>query len=162
MKLQTTIVLAAFALFVGAAPIAQVPAADIRVVTVADGLADPWAIAVLPNLDILVTEKAGRLRLIRNGRLRADPVPGVPTVRVGGQGGLMDLVLAPDFQDSRFVYMTIAKPNADASLGTTAVVRARFDGERLVDLEEVIETQAWDATDLRCQRASLCDNRRSQ
>jgi glucose/arabinose dehydrogenase len=116
---------------------------EFEIVTVAEGLDDPWAIAALPNGDVLVTEKAGRLRLIRGGQLQAAPVEGVPQVRVGGQGGLMDLKLAPDFATSRWVYMTIAKSNADDSLGTTALVRARFDGVRLTDLEEVIETKAW-------------------
>jgi glucose/arabinose dehydrogenase len=83
------------------------------------------------------------LRLIRGGRLQAEAVEGVPQVRVGGQGGLMDLKLAPDFATSRWVYMTIARSNADDSLGTTALVRARFDGVRLIDLEDVIETKAW-------------------
>jgi glucose/arabinose dehydrogenase len=116
---------------------------DFRIATLAEGLEDPWAIAVLPNSDVLVTEKVGRLRLIRNGELQEEPVPGVPTVRVGGQGGLMDLVLAPEFEANRLVYMTIAKPSPDDSLGTTAVVRARFDGTRLTNLEEVIETESW-------------------
>ncbi len=114
-----------------------------KVVTVAEGLEDPWAIAALPNGDLLVSEKAGRLRLIRDGKLQAAPIEGAPRVRVGGQGGLMDVVLAPDFATSRWVYMTIAKSNADDSLGTTALVRARFDGTRLTDLQEVIETKAW-------------------
>ncbi len=116
---------------------------DFRIVTIADGLEDPWAIAVLPDGDVLVTEKSGSLRIIRRGQLLEEPVRGVPKVRVGGQGGLMDLVLAPDFATSRWVYMTIAKSNADDSLGTTALVRARFDGSQLTDLEEIIETEAW-------------------
>ena len=111
--------------------------------TLADRIADPWAIAALPNGDVLVTEKAGRLRLIRDGRLQEEPVPGVPEVRVGGQGGLMDLVAAPDFATSGYLYMTIAKPAPDNLTGTTAVMRARFDGTRLTGLTEIIETQAW-------------------
>lgn len=114
-----------------------------RIATVAEGLRDPWAIAVLPNGDVLVTEKAGTLRIIRDGALQREPIAGTPEVRVGGQGGLMDLVLAPDFAESRWLYMTISKPNEDDTLGTTALVRARFDGTRLTDLEEVIETRAW-------------------
>jgi len=55
----------------------------------------------------------------------------------------MDLVLAPDFADSGWLYMTIAKPGPDSLTGTTAVMRARFDGQRLTDLEEIIETRAW-------------------
>jgi glucose/arabinose dehydrogenase len=133
--------LAWFGMIVPGALLAAEP--EFEIVTVAEGLDDPWAIAALPNGDVLVTEKAGRLRLIRGGQLQSAPVEGVPKVRVGGQGGLMDLKLAPDFATSRRVYMTIAKSNADDSLGTTALVRARFDGARLTDLEEVIETKAW-------------------
>jgi glucose/arabinose dehydrogenase len=129
----------------GSMPMAPLAAAEpkFKIVTIAEGLDDPWAIAALPSGDVLVTEKAGRLRLIRNGQLQAAPIEGVPKVRAGGQGGLMDIVLAPDFATSRRVYMTIAKSNADDSLGTTALVRARFDGTRLTDVEEIIETKAW-------------------
>jgi glucose/arabinose dehydrogenase len=134
-------VTALFLMGVPAVALAAEP--EFEIVTLAEGLDDPWAIAALPNGDVLVTEKAGRLRLIRGGRLLPEPVEGVPQVRVGGQGGLMDLKLAPDFATSSWVYMTIAKSNADDSLGTTALVRARFDGVRLTDLEEVIETKAW-------------------
>jgi len=116
---------------------------EFTLITLTEDIADPWAIAALPDGDVLVTEKAGHLRLIRDGILQDDPVPGVPEVRVGGQGGLMDLVLAPDFADSGWLYMTIAKPGPDSLTGTTAVMRARFDGQRLTDLEEIIETRAW-------------------
>ena len=137
-----TIVVALAATVIAAVSL-QAQSAGFTIVTVAEGLQDPWAIAALPDGDLLVTEKAGKLRLIHDGTLMPDPVPGTPTVRVGGQGGLMDIVLAPDFATSRYVYMTIAKPNADDSLGTTAVYRARFDGTRLTDLEEIIATEAW-------------------
>jgi len=94
----------------GVMPMAPLAAAEpeFKIVTIAEGLDDPWAIAALPSGDVLVTEKAGRLRLIRNGQLQAAPIEGVPKVRAGGQGGLMDIVLAPDFATSRRVYMTIA------------------------------------------------------
>jgi len=111
--------------------------------TLTDVIADPWAIAALPNGDVLVTEKAGRLRIIRDGVLQDEAIAGTPEVRVGGQGGLMDLVLAPDFATSQWLYMTIAKPGPDSLTGTTAVMRARFNGTRLTDLEEIIETLAW-------------------
>jgi glucose/arabinose dehydrogenase len=117
---------------------------EFHIVTVAEGLKDPWAIAVLPDGDILVTEKAGTLRLIRDGVLLDAPIAGTPNVRSGGQGGLMDLVAAPDFAESRWLYMTIAKANDDDSRGTTALVRARFDGTRLIDLEELLEASAWE------------------
>src|SRR5690606_34297833 len=59
---------------------------DFRLVTVAEGLVNPWSIAFLPGGDMLVTERPGRLRIIRNGRLLPDPVPGVPEVLAQGQG----------------------------------------------------------------------------
>ena len=117
-----------------------------RVVTVADGLQNPWSIAFLPGGDILVTERPGRLRVIRDGQLLPDPVEGVPEVRAQGQGGLMEIVLHPDFETNRLIYMSIAKPNADGSQSTTAVVRARYEGNRLENLEEIFEAQAWSNT----------------
>ncbi len=122
-----------------------------QVDTVVDGLQHPWALAFLPNGDMLVTERGrggedgrpAQLRIIRDGELLPDPVPGLPEVRIGGQGGLLDLVLHPDFEDNQLVYLSYAKPNEDDSEGTTAVIRARYENEQLVDVEEVFEAQAW-------------------
>jgi len=116
---------------------------DFRVVTVADGLEHPWAMAFLPGGDILVTERPARVRIIRNGELLDDPVPGLPEVRVGGQGGLLDLVLHPDFDSNRLVYLSYSKPNEDGSEGTTAVIRAEFVDDELRNVEEIFEAQAW-------------------
>ncbi|MEX1256591.1 MAG: PQQ-dependent sugar dehydrogenase [Gemmatimonadota bacterium] len=114
-----------------------------RVVTVADGLLNPWSIAFLPGGDMLVTEKAGALRIVRNGVLLPEPVPGVPTVRSNGQGGLLDVAPHPDFESNRLIYLSFSKPNADGSEGTTAVVRGRFENDRLADVEEIFEARAW-------------------
>ena len=130
---------------------------DYRVVTVVDGLTRPWAIAWLPNGDMLVTEKPGRLRIVRDGELLSEPVTGVPEVYDGGQGGLLDVVLHPEFEENRFVYLSYSRPfeseaeyaeftdyQAPASAGgrsrgehpaSTAVARARFEGDALHDLE---------------------------
>jgi aldose sugar dehydrogenase len=116
---------------------------DYRVVTVVDGLQHPWSMAFLPDGDLLVTERPGRLRIVRDGVLLPDPVPGVPEVRVGGQGGLLDVVPHPDFAANRLVYLSYAKPSADGSEGTTAVVRARFQDDRLTDVQEIFEAVAW-------------------
>jgi glucose/arabinose dehydrogenase len=118
-----------------------------RVETVADGLQNPWSTAFLPNGDILVTERPGRLRVIRNGELLSDPVPGVPAVRAEGQGGLMEIVLHPAFESNQLVYMSIAKPGDDGSRSTTAIVRARYEGTRLEGVEEIFEARAWSGTD---------------
>ena len=75
---------------------------DYRVVTVADGLVIPWSMAFLPGGDLLVTERPGRLRIIRDGRLLPDPVPGVPEVVAQGQGGLLDVMPHPEFASSHW------------------------------------------------------------
>ncbi len=84
---------------------------DYRVVTVADELVHPWSIAFLPEGDMLVTERPGRLRIVRNGTLLPDPVPGVPAVHAEGQGGLLDVVPHPDFASNRLLYLSFSKPN---------------------------------------------------
>jgi aldose sugar dehydrogenase len=113
------------------------------VVTVAEGLENPWAIAFLPSGDILVTERPGRIRIIRNGVLLDKEVTGLPEVRTGNQGGLLDLIVHPDFENNRLVYISYSKPNADGSEGTTSVIRARFENDALVNVEEILEAKAW-------------------
>jgi aldose sugar dehydrogenase len=114
---------------------------EYRTVTVVAGLEHPWGMAFLPGGDILVTERPGRLRLVRDGALEAQPIGGVPQVWVRGQGGLLDVALHPDFANNRLVYLSYSKPGQAGA--TTAVVRGRLDGHALVDVQEVIETQAW-------------------
>ena len=113
---------------------------DYRIVTVADGLAVPWSMAWLPGGDMLVTERPGRLRIIRDGRLLPDPVPGVPAVLARGQGGLFDVLPHPDIASNRLLYLSFAKPNADGS--TTAVVRGQFENDQLTGVEEIFEALA--------------------
>jgi len=116
---------------------------DFRVVTVVDGLERPWSIAFLPNGDMLVTERPGQLRIVRDGVLQAEPIDGVPRVRARGQGGLLEVALHPDFESNQFVYLTFSKPNSAGSQATTAVVRGRLDGNELRDVEEIFEADAW-------------------
>ncbi len=110
---------------------------DYRVVTVADGLEHPWSIAFLPGGDILVTERPGRLRIVRQGKLLPDPVPGVPEVFAEGQGGLFDVRPHPDFASNHLLYLSYAKSNSEGS--TTMVVRARFENDRLTSIEDIFE-----------------------
>lgn len=115
---------------------------DYRVVTVADGLVIPWSMAFLPGGDLLVTERPGRLRIIRDGRLLPDPVPGVPEVVAQGQGGLLDVMPHPEFASNRLLYLSYSKPKADRERGTTAVLRGRFENDRLSDVEEIFEAES--------------------
>jgi glucose/arabinose dehydrogenase len=114
-----------------------------RAVPVAEGLANPWSIAFVPGGDILITERAGRLRIVRNGQLLEAPVEGVPEVRARGQGGLLEVALHPQFESNRFLYLTYSKPNADGSEGTTAVARGRFENDRLTDVQDIFVAEAW-------------------
>jgi glucose/arabinose dehydrogenase len=108
-----------------------------RAEVVVGGLSHPWAIAWLPDGSALVTERAGRLRIIRDGRLDPTPVPGLPPLFVAGQGGLLDLALHPDFASNRLVYFTLSTGTADAN--RTALARARFDGKALHDAAVIFE-----------------------
>lgn len=108
----------------------------IRVEEVAGGLENPWSMAFLPDGDILVTERPGRLRIVRDGVLAPDPIPGVPEVRRTVLGGLLDVVLHPDFANNRILYLSYAK-TVDDDFSTTAVARARFDGARLDGVEDI-------------------------
>ncbi len=110
---------------------------DYRIVTVADGLVTPWSMAFLPNGDMLVTERPGRLRIIRDGELLPQSVPGVPVVHTRGQGGLMDVVPHPDFGVNRLLYLSYSKPQAEDGASTTAIIRARFENDALHDVEEI-------------------------
>ena len=112
---------------------------DYQLVTVADGLVNPWSIAFLPGGDMLVTEKPGRLRIIRNGALIPTPVAGVPEVFAQGQGGLLDVIPHPDFASNRLIYLSFSKPYADGEGATTAVVRGRFENDRLTNVEQIFE-----------------------
>ena len=125
----------------GQAPVLRSANHDYRLVTVADGLIGPWAIAFLPGGDILVTEKPGRLRLVRNGVLRMAPIEGVPEVLDRGQGGLMDVVPHPDFESNQLVYLTYSKPIGDGTEATTAVARGRFVNDRLTAVEDIFVSQ---------------------
>ncbi|MCZ0952728.1 MAG: PQQ-dependent sugar dehydrogenase [Rhodospirillaceae bacterium] len=117
---------------------------DFRVVTVAEDIQHPWSIAFLPDGDMLFTQRTGELRIVRDGKLLPDPVAGVPEVRVINQGGLQEVAVHPDFENNRIVYLSYSKP--DGARGTTALTRARFENDRLNDVEEIFEASAWNGT----------------
>ena len=125
----------------GQSPVLRSANHDYRVVKVADGLITPWSMAFLPGGDMLITERPGRLRLVRNGVLRMAPIEGVPEVLAQGQGGLFDVVLHPDFESNRMVYLSYAKPIGDGTEATTAVARGRFENDRLTDVKDIFVAQ---------------------
>lgn len=114
---------------------------DIRVVVVARGLANPYSIAFLPDDVMLVTEKDGRLRVIRNGVLDPEPAAGIPEVLPNRRSGLNDLALHPDFERNGYVYFTYHKPlpNAQSAL---ALARGRWNGKALEGTRDLFLTDA--------------------
>ena len=112
----------------------------IRVVVVTSELSHPWSMAFLPDGDILVTERPGRLRLIRNGVLDPQPISGIPEVHTGGDGGLEEIALHPEFPRNQLVYLTYTKPLAEGN-HTPALFRGRLDGMSLVDVEELFVSE---------------------
>lgn len=99
------------------------------------GLEHPWGMDWLPDGSLLITERPGRLRIVRNGVLDPVPITGVPQVLAAGQGGLLDVSVHPRFRENRFVYLTYAAGTPEAN--HTRLARARFDGRSLGPLEVI-------------------------
>ena len=118
----------------------------IRVSVVAKGLGLPWSLAFLPTGEMLVTEKAGRLRVIRNGVLDPAPVAGTPEVTSRGTiAGLMDIALHPRFTENHWVYIAYHKPRGtdvgadgqEAPVASNAIMRGTWDGKALTDVKDI-------------------------
>jgi len=104
---------------------------------VTKGLNQPWSMAFLPDGGILITERPGRLRIFRNGRLDPNPIAGLPQVQANGLAGLMDLALHPRFSENKWVYFTYHKPPATGNAGVITLARATWDGTALVDAKDL-------------------------
>ena len=110
-----------------------------RLTTLTTGLAHPWGLAFLPNGDLLITERPGRLRLFRDGALSPEPIAGVPDVAPDGQGGLLDIAIDPDFEGNRFVYLSYA--GAGEGGAGTEVARGRLTDKGLEDLDVILTVE---------------------
>src|SRR5262245_25838781 len=91
----------------------------VAVETFARGLAHPWGMAFLPDGRLLLTERPGRLRLLSQQGQASPPVAGVPEVYASGQGGLLDVALAPDFASSQWLYLSYAEPRGSGKNATS-------------------------------------------
>jgi glucose/arabinose dehydrogenase len=114
----------------------------VRVVVVTKGLANPWSLAFLPGGGMLVTERSGRLRIIRDGVLDPQPIAGVPQSKMQRLGGLMDVVLHPRFAENRLIYLTYSKPG-DKDLIATALGRGTWNGSALTNFQELFVVEPW-------------------
>ncbi len=118
---------------------------DIVAETYAEGFEIPWALEFLPDGRLLVTERQGTIRIVSPDGSVSEPIDGVPPVRARGQGGLMDIVLHPDFANNQLVYLSYSEPgvgDGDDTIGYTVIDRARLTGLALTDVERVYEVDA--------------------
>lgn len=116
-----------------------------EVIEVTSELQNPWSIAFLPDGRLLITERSGILRVVTQDGERSEPIMGVPDVTSAGQGGLLDVSLAPDFDQTRLVYFSYAEPRGNGKSGTS-VARGRLseDDQRLENVEVIFrQTPAW-------------------
>ena len=111
----------------------------ISVTAVAEGLDHPWGLAFLPDGSMLITERSGQLRIVRNGVLDKTPIKGVPKVRAAGQGGLLDVITDPDFSTNQTIYLSFS--GAERRKAGTEVVSARLEGNRLVDVKRLFQAE---------------------
>ncbi|PZR10280.1 MAG: hypothetical protein DI539_21365 [Flavobacterium psychrophilum] len=114
----------------------------VKLDTIATGLAVPWGMAFLPDGSLLVTERNGKLYQVKNRK--NTEIKGVPEVHAQGQGGLLDIVLHPDFGKNRLVYFSYSKPKGNQS--TTAVMQARLEGDKLLNQKIIFEALPYAST----------------
>ncbi len=110
---------------------------DYQKITVVENLEHPWGIAWLPDGAMLITERPGRLRIVRDGILDQTPIAGVPQVFAVSQGGLLDVSVHPRFAENRWIYLTYS--HGDRSANRTRIARARLENNTLRDLKVIFE-----------------------
>jgi glucose/arabinose dehydrogenase len=119
---------------------------QIRVSVVTRGLSHPWSVAFLPGGDMLITERVGRLRVVRNGVLDPNPVPGTPkVVSFSTMAGLMDIALHPRFAENKWIYISYHQPagtgvgadGREAPVAKNSILRGTWDGKALTEVRDV-------------------------
>jgi len=117
----------------------------IRVAPVVSGLSHPWSLAFLPDGDMLITERDGRLRRVHNGMLERQPIAGTPRIHATNQEGLLDIALHPAFSQNHLLYLTYSKEGPGGT--TIALARGRLDGNALSDLQDIFVADNWSTVD---------------
>lgn len=114
----------------------------LRVTTVAEGLSNPWSLAFLPDGRMLVTERSGTMRIVTAQGEKGPALSGLPDIVSRGQGGLLDVVLAPDFATSKRIYFSYSEPDPDNSkANSTAVAHAVLNGDKLENVTRIFSQQ---------------------
>lgn len=113
----------------------------LRVITVAEGLKNPWALDFLPNGNMLVTERGGQMRIVNKDGTKGPTLKGLPEIFTRGQGGLLDVALAPDFATSKRIYFSYSEPAEEGKANSTAVAYATLTGNQLKNVTRVFSQQ---------------------
>lgn len=108
--------------------------------TLATGLENPWGMAFLPDGRILIAERPGRLRIFHDGQLLPEPVQGLPAIWAHGQGGLLDVVLHPNYAENQWIYIAYAA-QGDPGVGNTAISRGKLVGNQFTEVELLFHGQ---------------------
>lgn len=112
---------------------------SVQIKTIARGLQNAWGMTFLPDGRMLVTERPGRMRIVEVNGSVGEPLAGLPSIAAGGQGGLLDVVLAPDFATSKKIYFSYSEPGKGGN--STAVSFATLNGNKLENLTRVFSQQ---------------------
>jgi glucose/arabinose dehydrogenase len=130
----------------------------VHVTVLTKNLESPWSLVFLPNGDMLVTERPGRLRAIRDGKLDPMPIAGLPDLVSTGISGLFGLALHPEFERNRLIYLAYPKPQPDdRDVMTLAVARARWDGgSSLADVQDIFVAKDWYGTAMSRENNRCC------
>lgn len=143
MKLRTlslALCIAAIAPFTSAKTLSvKTETGNIQVKTIAEGLENIWGMAFLPDGRMLVTERAGRMRIVGADGTVGAPLAGLPDIYAQGQGGLLDVLLAPDFAASKRIYFSYSEPGTGGN--STAVSYATLAGDKLENVTRVFSQQ---------------------
>lgn len=113
----------------------------VRADTLYQGFQNPWGMVWLPDGRMLVTEKAGEILVFKNGKFTGEKIQGVPAVASGGQGGLLDIKLHPDYEKNKWIYISYSKPVKGGA--TTTIARFKLDGNNIVDKQELYEAKPY-------------------
>jgi glucose/arabinose dehydrogenase len=112
--------------------------------TITNKLENPWGIAFLPDGRILVTERKGKILVVKDGQLQSEEIQNVPEVYASGQGGLLDIQLHPDYASNGWIYLSYAKPGEGG--GATTIARTKLEGNSLTNLEELFTAQPYSSS----------------
>ena len=102
----------------------------------------PWGMAWLPSGDLLITMRDGELRMVKEGKLLEQHIQGLPEIAVKSQGGLLDVILHPDYEKNGWIYLSYSKQDANDNM-STAIMRAKLDGMRLVEQQDIYVAEAY-------------------